>query len=329
MRDLLDSIGKPIVDWFVEHMGKILIGSGLLLLLLSIAIRAREKIFAKETLLELGVALGTALLSGGLFAWLTKTAQLRGVFRKDLESVIYSRDHALLRKDAEKLWAGVTRALHNDSFRGIEDKLYKAIQSTYLPVNKDFYYKDAERKMFIRLIDRDKRIVEIEIEFTALLVPDRSKQSFTRPYKFQIDDKYNELGMPEISCSHVNVESGEVLNEETAKPTEGDASRLQCNVSGSTERNVRVKDHIKFRQCLLRDSVIVWKAASYVDRFKIEVHYSPDDLILQHSPIGSIELKEEAHRRNGLLTISTEDLIFAGLGVMITLQVNEDLQNEH
>src|SRR5690349_2604389 len=63
--------------------------------------------------------IGTAAVAGGIFLWLTKTAQVTGAIRQELEATIYSERHLKNRKDIKELWLAATRALHNSSFTEI------------------------------------------------------------------------------------------------------------------------------------------------------------------------------------------------------------------
>jgi|GEM_PF-4779591 len=224
-------------------------------------------------------ATGTALLSGGLFAWLTKTAQLQGVFRRDLEGVIYSERHALVRKDVDKLWVAVTRALHNDAFREIEEKIYQAIRLTYLPTNKDFYYRGVERDVEVELVDPDKQVIEVTILFQAILVPDRSKVGLVRPYAFQSGVQGRGIEAPRVTCRHCRIVGGQVINEADAVVDPNNPGTLTCRLP----------------------------------------NLSPDKLLIQHGPLGTLELVEERILSN-TTTISTDDLIFAGQGVILSFQ---------
>jgi hypothetical protein len=65
----------------------------------------------------------------------------------------------------------------------------------------------------------------------------------------------------------------------------------------------------------------MWRAISYVDGFKIKIqNHAAEQLIIQHTQIGNMQLNCENSVKN-TLKISTSDLIFAGQGLMLTMQV--------
>lgn len=318
MKHLLRSLFRPLFDWMAERASWLLLLAGFALVAATFAVRQGG--FRFETALDILGATGTALLSGGLFAWLTKTAQLKGVFRKDLEGIIYSERHALVRKDVDKLWVAVTRALHNDAFREIEEKIYQTIRLTYLPTNKDFYYQRVERDIEVELIDPHRQIIEVTILFQAILVPDRSKVGLVRPYSFQVGVGEVGIAAPRVTCRHCRLVGGKVINEAEAVADPANLGTWTCNLPITVQEPVRIKDTIKFRQCLPRDNLLMWRAISYVDGFRIRVqNRSADKLLIQHGPLGSLELAEE-QILSSTTTISTDDLIFAGQGVIFSLQ---------
>lgn len=324
MIDAIKEISGSFYEWFSRNMIALLFLSGFSALAISFFIRNGFTLPDSAAIAGLIKIIASAIISGGFFAWLTKVAQLRGVFRKELEKVIYSQDHLLVRKDAEKLWASVTRSLHGESFKDIEKKIYSAITKNYLAQdNKTFYYKQAKRRTWISVVDRKKQIVEVETEFSAILVPNTSQKKILRHYKFHIDGNYSELPPPQITCKHVESATGKIIVEQKAKCSDKNPQTFECTLESPVGAEITLRDHVKFQQCLAKDNILAWKAASYVDGFTVEVHFDPADIHLNYSPMGSVQLREVSHQRAGILTIESEDLIFGGHGVLLSLQIKE------
>lgn len=76
--------------------------------------------------------IGSALLAGGIFASITKTMQLSGVFREELENVVFGRKHLKVRSDVKRLWRNATRSLCGSAFEEIDEALHKAIVERFL-----------------------------------------------------------------------------------------------------------------------------------------------------------------------------------------------------
>ncbi|MCF8793625.1 hypothetical protein [Xanthomonas campestris] len=302
--------------WIKPRLWWIMLASGACLVLFVSFAKAD---LTKDAMLSAGALAGTALLSGGVFAWLTKVAQINGVFREELERVIYSERHALCRKDVGDLWAGVTRALHNDSFRGIEEKIYAAIKNSYLPTNKDFYYEDLDRMVQVTVVDKEKQIVDIELTFDGLLIPDRSKSVVKRPYEFTVG-AHEDGASPEIVCElftldRVKIQS--VAGEQSAD----NPLKFGCCLDIEGGNSVRISDRVRFRQCLLLDSVLMLRAASYVNGMKVTVSNKSDsELRIQHVPLGGAAFTSD-FPATGMHRLNCEDLIFSGQGVMLTFQI--------
>lgn len=314
--EFLKKCGLELYEWASKYLWAIMLVIGAVLVA---AVGIAKTGLTQETLLSAGGVAATAMLSGGVFAWLTKVAQINGVFKTELESVIYSERHALNRKDVGELWVGVTRALHNDSFKGIEDKIYAAIKSSYLPTNKDFYYENLERTVQVSVVDKAKQIIEIELSFSGILVPDKAKAVVKRLYELKVSDQGGAED-PVITCESFTLQD-ERIESVTGQNSADKPLAFGCCLEVKGGESVKIKDKVRFQQCLLLDSVMMFRSASYVNGMAVRiVNKSEEQLLVQHSPIGPVEFKSE-FPVSGLHTLKCDNLIFAGQGVMLTFQI--------
>ena len=288
----LEFVKKRAVElysWGSKYLWAIMLIVGAVLVA---AVSIAKTGLSKDALLSAGGVAATAMRSGGVFAWLTTVAQLTGVFKTELESVIYSERYALNRKDVGELWVGVTRALHNDSFKGIEDKIYAAIRSSYLPTNKDFYYENLVRIVQVSVVDKKKQIIEIELSFNGILVPDKSKDVVKRPYKLKVSDQGGAAD-PVIGCESFTL-NGDPIDSVKGKNSTENPLEFSCCLEVKGGEPVKIVDKVSFQQCLLLDSVMMFRSASYVNGMAVRiVNKSEQQLRVQHSPIGSVDFKSE------------------------------------
>jgi len=315
------AFAKPLVrdlaERFARHGAIAMIGIGLTFVIVVLLVKYGV---THTAFFNISLTIASAVLSGGVFTWLTKTAQIKGVFREDMESIVYSTEHALVRKDVDKLWANVTRALYSSAFAPIENKIYDAIRAVYLPKNNEFYYQDLTREVSISVIDFEKQIVDVEVFASATLIPSAAKASIDRVYSISVDSRATAMALPTINS---------VLRDKVTRTVLKDANGEGSGKSGvvcvladiPTDKEVIVEDRVRFTQCLLEDNLLMWRALSYVDKVKITVHNANRDrLLIQHRSIGKMELKEGKGVRDALV-VSIDDLIFAGQGVMLSLQI--------
>jgi len=109
-------------------------------------------------------SVGTAVLSGGVFAAILKALQFSKVFQEELSAVIYEPRFLERRADIEAVWGDVSDILYKRKFPAISDKIKKTILETYFPTKVNYYYdsfyQDVEYKF---LDDSPEHMVVTEI----------------------------------------------------------------------------------------------------------------------------------------------------------------------
>ncbi len=101
--------------------------------------------------------LGQTILAGGLFAILLKTIQFSGVFKNELEKVIFEPKFLGSRKDLPEYWEKISKELFNDKFPKISKKLLSDITEVYFPTNHTIYYDNVEHIIKIKNIAGNRR----------------------------------------------------------------------------------------------------------------------------------------------------------------------------
>ena len=133
----------------------------------------------REPWKALAMSIGSGALGGGVFAFLTKLAQIGGVIREELEAVVFSTGHLSVRSDRQELWTNATRSLFGNRFPHLMAKLSADVLRSMLPSNQRYYIRDARRYIRISLEDRSSGIVRVSVRFQATLCTD--SEDFVRP----------------------------------------------------------------------------------------------------------------------------------------------------
>lgn len=102
---------------------------------------------AGTTRYDIAMQAGNVLLSGGVLGLLLTMAHSMGIFRRDLEKVLYGEEFLSKGTDLEGIWMSVSKKLCAREFPGIRDKLFKTIRE-YFPTDK-CYYENYERDTII------------------------------------------------------------------------------------------------------------------------------------------------------------------------------------
>ena len=80
------------------------------------------------------------LVIGGVVGFLTNTFQVFGIFKSELEKIIYSYAYVSNRKDVSKIWRDVSSVMFQRKFHSISEDLFSIIQDQYICKDEYSYY---------------------------------------------------------------------------------------------------------------------------------------------------------------------------------------------
>lgn len=127
------------------------------------------------------IKIGDVLVIGVILGFLSNAAQFLGVFKQDLQDVIYGKEFLKQRKDIAPLWETISFQMFKEKFPAIHKDFLKAIQR-YFPKDEVSYYNDYETNIVIEWIDRDKRIIKVVDNVSFKLIADGTNE-FGYPLK--------------------------------------------------------------------------------------------------------------------------------------------------
>jgi hypothetical protein len=166
---------KGIQEWIYKHMVWLLILASVLLFTTS-----KLNIFGivVNDILE---KVSYTVLSSGVFAAVLKAIQFTGIFKKVIEEIILGTDFIENRSESnqQELWKTTSKAIYKKKFPEISSFIENRILESYLPTNKDFYYRDYRATI---------NIIEITENFDI---------SYTQTLKFDVvlDENLNEANL--------------------------------------------------------------------------------------------------------------------------------------
>jgi hypothetical protein len=95
-------------------------------------------------------SLGKVILGSGIFAGILKIMQITGVFKDELEQLIFEPKFLGNRKDLKLYWEKVSKELFENKLPKISRKILNDLSTQYLLTNELVYYDEQEH--FINLI---------------------------------------------------------------------------------------------------------------------------------------------------------------------------------
>lgn len=261
--------------------------------------------------------LGEIFLVSSLLSFLTSTIEYLGVFRNALIDVIYDSKFLKTRKDLEKIWLTVSKALFKSKFPNINNALLETIKKNYLPSDEVCYYSDYKNINDIKFDpdNKDYVIVKNDISFTLKVL---DKRPFTFPMNNWIcidGDNYKNIEFKFLSVT-VNGKPIEVIN--MGENIENNQVRFkhEIHLKGCTE--YQIKQSIYKRYSLKHDNYIGFKAKWLVHNMTVQLFF-PEDMDVLFVERGTSKSYNLVKKRDGYLEYEYKGLILQKQGYIMIL----------
>ena len=125
---------------------------------------------------ELLLKAADVLIIGVVVGYLTSVAQWSGIFKREIQDIVFGKEFLSKRNDIENIWHNVTKQMFKFKFADIHRDLLSALRLT-LPGEEDIsYYEDHDSDITLEWIDRDKGIVKSIEAITFTLVAESDKR---------------------------------------------------------------------------------------------------------------------------------------------------------
>ena len=109
---------------------------------------------------------GDILIIGVILGYLSNAAQFLGIFKQDLQDIIYGKEFIKQRKDITPLWETISKQMFKNKFPAIHKEFLKVING-YFPENEVSFYNDYESHITIEWID--SKLANPESNITHIL----------------------------------------------------------------------------------------------------------------------------------------------------------------
>lgn len=158
-------------------------GSAWIILIMGIALYVVGYFYVNDNSIwkEILIKLGDVLVIGVILGYLSNASQFLGIFKKDLQDIIYGKEFLKTRTDIQPLWENVSKEMFKNKFPKIHKDLLDTV-SGYLPKNEVSFYDDYEAHIKIEWQDKERGIISVtdEVEFTLIA---ETENEFTYPLK--------------------------------------------------------------------------------------------------------------------------------------------------
>lgn len=109
---------------------------------------------------KISIKIADVLVIGVVLGFITNAAQFIGIFKQDLQDIIYGKEFIKQRKDIYPLWENLSKELFKNKFPSLHKELLNTVNG-YLPKDEVSYYNDYEIHTSIEWVDKDKGIIKV------------------------------------------------------------------------------------------------------------------------------------------------------------------------
>lgn len=137
---------------------------------------------SKDNLIrEIVLKIADVLVIGVVVGYVTNVADFFGVFKKDLQDIIYSDRFIKRQKNIRPIWEKVSKEMLKEKFPAIHKDLFSIILDNYICENESSYYENYKVTTYITWDSPDRKFIKVCDHITFELVSEGGK-SITIPF---------------------------------------------------------------------------------------------------------------------------------------------------
>lgn len=186
---------------------------------------------------EIVIKIADVLVIGVILGYLSNAAQFLGVFKKDLQDIIYGKEFIKQRKDLDSLWETLSKELFKNKFPAIHKEFLKAIKN-YFPNDEISYYNDYERNTTIEWNNKDDRTIKVVDVISFDLIAETS-DNFAFPIKTWTKVSNEDIYQDNITEFWVNKKRVEIEDVKTSCKNGQICKEQKIELSGSTKYEIQ------------------------------------------------------------------------------------------
>lgn len=278
--------------------------------------------------------IGIALFSSGVFAAVLKSLQFTGIFREEIEKVILGTDFVKNRKDLPELWRAISKAMYNEKFPEISDKIESKILDTYLPTEYTYYYENFIITINIEEITEDFDIIYTQtMKFKVILDVNTEKVELTT-YIISNEQDRSENTIHEIDFFEVD---GERITLQEDSSTKEDDLKIKYIIPLIGKGPFQIHTRSRRRYSLNYENCKLIRFSTFTKNMDVTISH-PEDVRVSFFNVGNAVSFESQHEEiaNQISKSHKNDVLlpYQGFGMSFEKKkpkktINENLLTEN
>lgn len=206
-------------------------------------------------------------------SFLIDSAKYLNIFQDALTDVIYDNKFLSKRKDIQRLWENVSKAMFKQKFPQINHDLLVEVKKNYLPNEDVSFYQDYTYSIDLKFDENEKNLIHQKNDIRFILHT-QSKDKFT----FQTTNRIKTSGTQrKYECKSFKVNNTLVTPRKSEPRLENgyQITELYVDLEGDTKYNI---DHCLEKTYLItEDNFICFQAKWLVRNIRIQL-FLPDNV---------------------------------------------------
>lgn len=264
---------------------------------------------------EICIKVGDIFVIGVIIGYLSNAAQFLGIFKQDLQDIIYGKEFIKQTKDITPLWENVSKEMFKNKFPAIHKEFLKVINE-YFPKNEVSFYNDYESHITIEWIDRENGIIHVVDSASFELIADTTDE-FEYPLKTWTRVKYKGVYENKITEFTVNNTIPDIEDVKSYRDNDDICHEQKVKLKGSTKYEIRYVREKKY--CIDDDYYIGFRAKYIVNKLRVSLDY-PDDIDAIFTCRGTQSDFEEVKNSKRRIEKKYKSIILPRQGYIFALQ---------
>lgn len=220
------------------------------------------------------------ILVSSLISFLLDSAEYMGIFKRDLEEIIYDTRFLEKRNDIEDIWVRVSKVFTKLKFPQISTPLMQAVKNFYTSDDdlKLSYYSDYRNVYTITFDEQDEHFINVKSETSFTLKVEDSKE-FNFPMRYWNCVAENNQGSVTVNSDHISVNGKPTKVKDPVKSYQDGmiCHTFNLELKGSTEYHITQENHQRYD--LRQDNYLGFRARWLVNDMRIQI-FHPGNLKL-------------------------------------------------
>lgn len=266
---------------------------------------------------EIFIKAGDVLVIGVMIGYLSNAAQFLGVFKQDLQDIIYGKEFLRQRKDINVLWDTVSKEMFRNKFPQIHKDFLKAIKN-YFPSDEVSYYNDYETNISIEWIDKDNGQVKVIHNVSFELITDDKDAKFDYPLKTWTRIREGAKFTDELTEIKVNGKIPPIIEKGEKKVDDSNICKEQTvELSGNYKYSI---EYTRKKEYSLYDDYSIGLRSKYiVNGLRVNIEF-PEDIDVTFLCRGTQEDFEDVKHSKGRIEKKYKGIILPRQGYIFALR---------